>query len=113
MNHAAAVFRRIKLIFLSLSELDRRAHPKSDLSLEDKCQEWAFSSIHMQRALFCFNRAMCLLTLPGPKPPVSRLPPHLPFPGDRENELMLCLLLQLFPLLYKQVFIALEEEAIV
>lgn len=67
----------------------------------------------MERALFKFNRAMCLLTLPRPKPPVSRLPPHLPFHGDTENELMLCLLLQLFPLLYKQVFIALEEEAIV
>lgn len=34
----AAMFRRIKLIFLLLSELDRRAHRKSDLSLEDKCQ---------------------------------------------------------------------------
>lgn len=72
-----------------------------------------FSSIQMQRALFYFNRAICLLSLPGPKPPVCQASPTPPFPADRENELMLCLLLQLFPLLYQQVFIALEEEAVV
>lgn len=37
IKHMAAVFRIIKVIFLLLSELDRRAHPKSDLSMEDKC----------------------------------------------------------------------------
>lgn len=49
----------------------------------------------------------------GQKPYVTGLASHLPFPGNWENELMLCLLLQFFPLLYKQIFVALEEEAVV
>lgn len=107
------MFRRVEVVFLLRSELGRRAHPKSDLSLEDTCQQGTFSSTHMQRVLFYFKSTMCQLILPGLKPLISRVPPHLPFPGNRENELMLCLLLQLFPLLYKQVLIALEEEAVV
>lgn len=40
--------------------------------------------------------------------------PGFPHPSRvTENVLMLCLLLQLFPLLYQQVLVALEEEAVV
>lgn len=103
------------MIFLSLSELSRRAHPKSDLSLEASAN--SCSSPAFRRKGLCFistEQWACWPCLNRDLNPLSaRLPPTPPFPGDRENELMLCLLLQLFPLLYQQVFIALEEEAVV